>query len=180
MQFNISIVSVDITTKPTAKGSYQQATVAFRNLSTNKLEEKKILSFTDEGKALYNTASAVVAGQVYTITSEKGEKYWNWTSMTQTTPEAAAASPIKVAEKAGFQPRTYETSEERAERQVLIVRQSSLSAAVATLTTGAKTVPDIEAVVHLAQRYTDFVFQKDAKTSLFKTELVVMEDDIPY
>ena len=57
MQIQIQIVSVDITTKPTAKGSYQQATLAYRDLGQNKLAEKKVLDWTAEGKALYSTVA---------------------------------------------------------------------------------------------------------------------------
>lgn len=180
MQFKINIVSVDVQTKPTAKGSYQVANLAYRNLNSGKLEEHKVFSFGAE-KDLFSTASSVKAGQEYTITAQKGEKYWEWTAMEQQVPgTVAAADTATPVGKGNYQPRTYETAEERAERQVLIVRQSSLTNAVAVLSTGSKNPPDIEAVLQLAERFASWVFQKDAKVAFQKTEtLLDMENDIP-
>lgn len=71
----------------------------------------------------------------------------------------------------------YETKEERAARQVLIVKQSSLSAAVATLTVNAgKDKLQVEDVMKLAQEYTDWVFSKENDESGFDT----MDNDIPF
>jgi len=184
MQFTIQIVSVDITTKPTAKGSYQQATLAFRDLQQNKLKEKKVMSFTPEGKALFDIVSSAQKDQTYTIDAEKEGEYWVWKAMMQQAPGTIVAASqdgktkftsAGVASGNQIGSRTYETAEERAERQVLIVRQSSLSAAVATLNAGKGTDPD--KVVDLAERYSSWVFQKDAKESMFKTETTF--DDIP-
>lgn len=58
---------------------------------------------------------------------------------------------------------TYETPEERAKKQVYIVRQSSLSNALTALAIGAKTPPKPDEVIELARKYEDYVF---GKTSL--------------
>jgi hypothetical protein len=72
---------------------------------------------------------------------------------------AQAAGAISQSKAATPAPRSnYETPEERAQRQVLIVRQSSLSSAVAMLTAGAKTPPKVEDVLALASRLEGFVF----------------------
>jgi len=176
MKINIQIVSVDITTKMNkANKPYQQVTLAFRDLQQNKLKEKKILDFTDEGKLVYSTASGAQQGQTYSVDMEKIGEYWNWKNMIQEAPGSVpsqAGSPTSYGSKnvgTNTTARTYETAEERAERQVLIVRQSSLSAAVATLTAGAKTAVKSEDVLALADQYTKWVFQKEAKESFLNT-----------
>ncbi len=180
MQIQIKVISVDITTKPTAKGSYQQATLAYRDLAQNQLKEKKILSFTAEGKLLFSTAAQAQKDQTYTVDMEKGEQFWEWKKMEQAVPDTVVATQGGSAGKQQANSfasgaRTYETAEERAERQVLIVRQSSLSAAVATLAVGAKGLKP-EDVLSLAERYSEFVFQKEAKNTMFTTDSF---DDIP-
>ena len=185
MQFTIKVVSKDITTKPTAKGSYQMITLAFRNEQSGKLEEKKLVPFGGEHNArCFKIAQDASEGRLYEVTAEKGEQYWEWKDMKALPPDtvvnASVAAPVKSNSlQTTTGARTYETAEERAERQVLIVRQSSLSAAVATLAIGAKSVVDPSKVLELAQQYTNFVFQKEAKTA--QTSLFTDEEltDIP-
>lgn len=183
MQVNIKVVSVEIQTKPTAKGSYQMAILAYRNESSGKLEEKKFVSFTD--KDIFNTVAGAKEGQQFTVTMEKGEKYWEWKAMVQQAPGSASGT-TPTSKPSSFtgqtvQSRTYETAEERAARQVLIVRQSSLTAALATLTPGSKSALDPSAVTKLAQEYTDWVFQTGvppANNMFTEAELANIPNDL--
>lgn len=161
---NITILSVDIKTVPTTKGSYQTADVAYKNNSfQGKVEGKKVMSF-GATKDSFATLATAQPGQTYEVQIVKNDKGYNdWISMAQAVPGAASpaassptGSPGKPASPA---PRsTYETPEERAQRQILIVRQSSLSSAVALLTTGAKTPPSTQAVVEAAKAFEAYVF----------------------
>lgn len=76
---------------------------------------------------------------------------------------------------------TYETPEERAVKQIYIVRQSSISSAIGLLTTGAKVPPDADAVLEVAKKFETFVFGSTKEpidvTTAFD-ELDTM-DDIP-
>jgi hypothetical protein len=76
-------------------------------------------------------------------------------AVTQPTPSqtSSAASTGTVAAKPVS---NYETKEERAARQVMIVRQSSLSNAVSTLSVGAKHLTPSE-VVAVAKEYERYV-----------------------
>ena len=56
----------------------------------------------------------------------------------------------------------------------LIVRQSSLSAAVNLLLAGAKTPPPVENVLAIAKQFEDYVFGKQPMGSVQD-----MENDIP-
>jgi hypothetical protein len=165
----IQILSVVIETKPTAKGSYQVADVAYKNLSfQGKVEGKKVMSFgaTAEG---FKALALAQPGEIYEVTVVKNDKGYNdWTALTKSgagTPVPAGndqGSNGSVARAATPAARsTYETPEERAIKQVYIVRQSSVSNAVATLSVGAKKLEPAD-VLKLAQEYTDFVFGKKA------------------
>ena len=75
----IEIINVQSTTKPTAKGSYQQLDVAYKNLDfQGKVEGRKIMSFTN--KEVFATLSKATNGQVYEITRVKEGEYWQWSA----------------------------------------------------------------------------------------------------
>jgi len=155
----IQIVTTTTTTKPTARGSYQELEVVYKNLTfQGKVESKKIMSF-GAGASSFTTLSTASGGSVWDVTVVKNDKGYNdWTTCVPSTG-AAEASPAAAATKANPTPRsTYETPEERAQRQVLIVRQSSLSSAIATLAVGAKLAPKPAEVIAVAQAYEAYVF----------------------
>jgi hypothetical protein len=175
---NITILSVDIKTVPTAKGSYQTADVAYKNNSfQGKVEGKKVMSF-GATKDSFSTLALAQPGESYEVTIVKNDKGYNdWVSMAKA--EAGANSPAVSAPAGGKAPAatprsTYETPEERAQRQVLIVRQSSLSAAVNLLLAGAKTPPPVENVLAIAKQFEDYVFGKQALGPISE-----MSDDFP-
>lgn len=153
----ISVISTSIETKPTQKGSYQQLEVVYKNLTyQGKVESKKLMSFGANASA-FKALSAATPGSSYDITVTKNPQGYNdWTAV------APASGPAPAAESAGkpqttSSPRsTYETPEERAQRQVFIIRQSSLTNAIATLSVGAKAVKPDD-VIALATKYTNFV-----------------------
>lgn len=152
----ITIVNVEVTT-PTGK-RYQQAEVIYKD--NGETRTKKIMSFANP--AVFNVVKDAKGGEQYTITQSKDDKgYWQWNSITQgaepagVPANASAASPGRnPAPSTG---RDFETKEERAERQKLIVRQSSLSNAIATLAPGAKTALDPNVVLDLADKYVAWV-----------------------
>ena len=61
---------------------------------------------------------------------------------------------------------TYETPEERAKKQVYIVKQSSINAAIQLLSVGAKQPPSTELVLTEAQKFVDFVFAEKKESLL--------------
>jgi hypothetical protein len=169
---NIQIIATSVETKPTAKGSYQQLEVTYKNLSfQGKVEAKKIMSF-GAGAAAFKTLSEATAGsqwEVDVVKNAQGYNDWVKVGAAGAAPAAGDVPQAAVAAKAQIGARsTYETPEERAQRQVLIVRQSSLSAAVSTLAVGAKTVKP-EDVIAVAKQYANYVFDvKDPGPSGFE------------
>jgi hypothetical protein len=165
-KMQIQIIATSVETKPTQKGSYQQLEVTFKNLTfQGKVEAKKLMSF-GAGANAFKVLSQAQSGNVFEVTTVKNDKgYIDWTAVTQTTGDAApqAAASVAGASKSTPSPKsTYETPEERAQRQILIVRQSSVSSAVSSLSAGAKTPPKAADVIAYAKELEAYVFGVEA------------------
>ena len=158
----IQIISTTTTTKPTARGSYQELEVVYKNLTfQGKVESKKLMSF-GAGADSFKTLSAAASQSVWDVEVVKNDKGYNdWVKTTPSNGSAPAQTSAAPAKTTASPKSTYETPEERAQRQILIVRQSSLSSAVATLSVGAKSVPKPEDVISVAKQYEAYVFGTD-------------------
>jgi hypothetical protein len=170
---NITILSVQVSTKPGKTGKpYQTAEVVFKNMDSNKVESKNITQYSK----VFKQAAEAQPSQSYTVTTEKDEAgYWQWITMDRVVEgfqaQAPSAAPsIKNVVQAPKS--TYETPEERAKKQVYIVKQSSLGSAIELLTVGAKTPPNADDVIKLAQKFTDWVFAEKS--------LIEMPNDPPF
>jgi citrate synthase len=140
------------------------------------------------------------AGDAFTLEQEKDEKsgFYNVLTLVKGAGQQQPSLPSKPTETASantgngatskgnsYSASTYATAEERANTQQFIIRQSSLTNAVATLAVGAKAVnPDD--VIKLAERYHSWVngFDTDvgkvvAKAKSKAVAIEDIEDDIP-
>ena len=137
------------------KGKYQMANVSYKT-QEGKVEGKKIASFTF--KEVFKTLSQAQTGDQFEIESQKNDKgYWDWTfakaAGKNTSPSSTSYSP--VVRKGG----DWETAEERAKKQVYIVRQSSISAAIALLDRNGVEAPMTEEdVIESAKKFEAYVF----------------------
>lgn len=135
-------------------------------------------------QTLRGQLAGLAAGDTFTLEQEKNAAGFNdvktvvkgWADGVQA-PTAPQNSGVKATP---YQARDYEGKDEREARQRLIVRQSSLTAAVNVLSVGAKAV-DKEAVKALANEFTDFVFETGAVGVKKKDKSLPdnFEDDIP-
>lgn len=119
-----------VKTEVTDKGKYKLLKVTFRNLETNKVMSQNCPSFSHPD--VFNTLNGVASDSVFDIKVEKEGEYWNWVQATasEAPAEAVAAPAVTGTSRAGTSTgRDWETREERALRQILIVRQSSATAA---------------------------------------------------
>lgn len=161
MQFNISIIAVEKNAAVSKSGKpYDLIELSYKNLQTGKVEGTKIVQYNNN----YKIAAQAQAGEVYTVTKEKVGEFWNWTSLIKTDAAKAeqAVSSSPVTQAAATVRSSYETPEERAVKQVYIVKQSSIANSVAMLSVGAKKV-ELADVLSAAQAMTDFVFGNDKK-----------------
>jgi hypothetical protein len=175
LQLNIQVLSVSVTTKQ-GKKAYQNAEVAFKDLNQGKVSSKNITQYSD----VFKVFSEASPGQQYTVVSEKKGDFWEWTSATRvlegsTPTQVQASAPVQESKYQASPKSTYETPEERAKKQVYIVRQSSISSAIDLLSVGAKSPPSVDAVLATAQQFTDFVF---GKTDLFKQPNDLPSDEL--
>jgi hypothetical protein len=178
MNKNISVIQVEVTSKPTASGGkYEQAEVTYKDMASSKVDSKKLMSFVFP--EVFATFKAAKAGDSFCVSTEKNEKsgYWDWVGVStniQGNQEKPSPSQggVSTPNKSN-----YETPEERAKKQVYIVKQFSLSGAISMLSVGAKAPPSKEAVLALAQEFVDFVFDTTSKTN---TGFDDMDDDIPF
>lgn len=173
----ISVESVDKVTK--TNKPYVELEVAYKNIDFgDKLEVKKLNPFGN--KDVYNTLKTAKSGEVYDIERVKNEGgFWDWVSIKGGN---AAQTPSQTATVASgstsfTSPKsTYETADERAKKQVYIVRQSSISAAIETLKTDKKN-PSVQDVIETARQYEAFVFGQETKPVLLADLPPNDEDD---
>ena len=158
---NITILSVDIKTKPNSRGgTYQDAEVAFKNNTyQGKVEGKSVRSFGAQ-EAAFKVLATAQPGETYDVTVVKNDKGFNdWTALQKAgvvqggspAPASTAKTGATAAPKS-----TYETPEERAKKQVYIIRQSSISSAIALHSVGAKTL-GLDPVLDTAKRIEAYV-----------------------
>lgn len=147
-----------------------------------KVTGKKVMPF-GEGKNVFEALAGSNNGDVFHITSVKNEVsgYWDWTKANRDTGVPGATTPF-IATNSTSTPvskptSTYETSEERAKKQVYIVRQSSISAAIAF--GKAKSTKE---VIDTAKEFETFVFstgEPEKPVALPKVPDIFEDDDIP-
>lgn len=186
MQIQILNVQVAPATTKTGK-PYEVLDIAFKNLTfQGKVEGKKLMPFGANANA-FNTLKNAASGQTYEITVVKNDAGYNdWTAAAVSDGTAPAQAPSGQANtnRVGNAPaasnsRGFETPEERAAKQVYIVRQSSLSAAVGSLSVGAKSALKPADVIAAAKEYEAFVFGTKAEAAPAADGFSDMMDDVP-
>jgi hypothetical protein len=157
MSFQATVKSVDVQNVVKGKARYSVATVTYDYQGETRTQ--KVMSFTNPG--VFETVQTLKDGDRIEITSTKNAAGYNeWAKVEAATAEAKAASP-GVGRVTGS---NYETPQERADNRVRIVRQSSISNAIATLAT-RETPVHAEEVLDLAQRYFDWVYASESDES---------------
>lgn len=183
-QMKIKIVAVEKGTGTSKAGKpYDFLEVTYKNQSFgDKVENKKVMPFGS--KEVFATLQNSKGGDVFTLQREKDNAgYWQWIGIAagdvqiEQSNSGSNAAPSKAATPTPKS--TYETPEERAKKQVYIVRQSSISAAIETLKTDKKN-PTKEEVVAVANFYESYVFGIEAEAAPEKLPEVGEDDDVPY
>ena len=176
MKFQVEIINVQSSTKPAKNGTYTQLDVAYKRLDTGKIEGKKIMSFTN--KDVFSTLSKATTGNVFDVTTEKVGEYWQWIEVNVASGGSATSDAPQAKSFSSPTPKsTYETPEERAKRQILIVRQSSLAQAVEILSVNpGKDKLQLGDVLQMADKLVDWVLNETKPVSM---SIEDMEDDIP-
>jgi len=186
MQIQVLSTSV-VTLMSKANKPYQQLEIAFKNLTFGKVESKKLMPFGAQEGA-FKALSGAKQGDVFEVTVVKNTAGFNdWTSCVQAAPgtEVAAqnngvlagAGSINIPQSKSVQVKsTYETPAEREAKQRFIIRQSSISAAINSLSVGAKSALATSAVLNQAQEYFDWVMQNPEE--VVKQDVFQMPNDM--
>lgn len=156
MIIEIIDVSQPTATK-TAKGQYQTIEVSYRN-EQGQVQGKKLMSFSNP--AVFKAVQTFAKGDRLDVETTKDEQgYWQWKSINKE-GEAPARTEAPKSSTGGGKVigSNYETSEERAKRQVYIVRQSSISSAIELLGQGKS----VEEVINTAKEFEKYVFAQEA------------------
>jgi len=166
----------------TAKGGYSTMVVSY-------VDEKgankswKLISFANP--KVFDTFKVAKPNEVYEITTRKNDKdFTEWASAdvvgTAVTSGGHAAPAASTNSRSTPVVSQYETRDERNARQRYIIRQSSISNAIAMLTPGSKTALDLAAVATLADALVAYVFEAPELSPKSDVPFQDMEDDIPY
>lgn len=156
--------------------SYGVLQVAYR--ADGKMQEKKLMSFSNPN--VFKHIEKMQKGETVNVTTEKDQNgYWQWTAIgndatPQSAPSSSGGSQAATTRVTGS---NYETKEERAIKQRYIVRQSSLSNAIDSLSVGAKSPLHHADVIAVARHFEEWVFSENTKPAL---DAIVedLEDDI--
>jgi len=166
-------IEVDVQVAKKDGGSYPGSRLTYRT------EEGKI-----QDQAFHNNAfkfnaglktqlTNLVAGQTISIDKVKDGDFWKVNSILpwEKTENAAPTYTSAGTAKPTTSPKsTYETPEERAKKQVYIVRQSSITAAIGV---GKKNVAD---VIATAKEFEAYVFSDETPSKV--VELKGDEEDV--
>ena len=167
MDVRATVLSVEMGVQVAKKdgGTYPGSRLAYRDDSGVVKEQ----AFHENAFKFNSTLKAELSNckpnDTIVIVKEKKGEFWNVMSIRKEGAVSSIpnnntpASDTGGTAKSYASPKsTYETSDERALRQVLIVRQSALNYAIATLSVGAKSLTK-EAVMTLADQYVAYVMQ---------------------
>lgn len=141
--------------KVKGKNSWSEITITYG--SNKGTQVKKLLSFNGDVYNFFVTDAEV--GSYYEVTTVKEGEFWQWKDVVKKDGPSADSQTAEGVKKGGFAGKTkagdWETSEERAKKQVYIVRQSSVSNAIAIVGAGS----DLPTVLKTAQGIYDWVFE---------------------
>lgn len=204
MEIKGKVVSIELDTEIVGQnGNYQGSQISYRD-SSGKLQEKgfhpNALKFNP---ALKNGLENLQAGDNFVANAEKNDKgYWNWTSIAKAGDGATAhtkqatAQPNTKAPANSSSGGNWATAEERAQTQVYIVRQSSITAAL-NLCSQQKdffkgTENPVGEVIKLAEQFEAWVLGQAKRPDIKPGKLAVVggsdvadpfddiENDVPY
>jgi hypothetical protein len=167
----ITIAHVDISKAGSGRNTYEIAEVTYEAFGNKKTF--KVFSFVNP--QVFKALQKATSGEQFNVTVGKNDKgYDAWNAIEPATGKDVP-SPFKSETPKFVGDR--ESKDEREARQRYIIRQSSLSNAIAVLTAGAKTPPKQEEVFALAEEFVKFVFESHP-VDLFDTKNDL--EDVPY
>jgi hypothetical protein len=171
----VKIVNVDVEKIVDGKKNYSKAVVTY--LYEGQARTQNLVSFTNP--AVFKAVQEKVGQEVDVTITKNAGGYNQWaalgdvgsTSTGSTSTPQNQTAPSTTSSTTRVTGSNYETKEERAARQVYIVKQSSISAAVALSEANkAKSTP--EEIIAVAQKFVDFVFEQDNSIEAMPSDIL--------
>jgi hypothetical protein len=155
-----------ITTKEGKFKPYKEMDIEFLDLDGDRPKKKHLVSFNFKD---FDKIAEAAIGSSWEIATKpaKDPQYVDWLTATPISlesnlaPSKAVSNGSSVSAATPAYKSTYETPEERARKQVYIVRQSSITAALAYLAQTKVTDPSYLDVISVAQRFEAYVFGQE-------------------
>ncbi len=167
----VKILDVAVENIVKGKSRYSKAAVAYS--FNGEARTQNIMSFANP--AVFKAVQDKVGQEVDVVLTKNAAGYNEWASI-----DAAdgGASPATASPNPQYAPNTgdkvaatritgsnYETPQERASKQVYIVKQSSLSAAINLATANKEKATPAE-IIATAQQFVDYVFETELKSDV--------------
>jgi hypothetical protein len=148
----ITINSVNVENVVKGKARYNKATVGYTY--NGEARTQNIMDFANP--SIFKQVQGLVAGDEIDVTLTKNAQgYSEWASIA-TAGSAPSGSPAPASTTTRVTGSNYETAEERAKKQVYIIKQSSISNAIALLSAQGTGFSEAN-VIDAAQFFTDWV-----------------------
>ena len=176
MEINGKVVEIEKGVLISGKnGDYKGSKIIFKD-STGKVQEKAFHENTFKyNKAFEKELHALAAGDSFVATLEKKGEYWNWLAIKKSTGETTSMATKPATSSTGG---NWETAEERKNKQVFIIRQSSITAALKMLELNGSKKIAVKDVTLLADEITNWVLRQDKQEA--DETMADLENDIPY
>ncbi len=163
----VKILDVNVENIVKGKSRYSKAAVTYTY--NGEARTQNIMSFTNP--AIFKAVQEKVGQEVEITITKNAAGYNEWASLDDVgsgaSPQSSVPTSAPVSAAAPNTTRVtgsnYETATERAAKQVYIVKQSSLSSAIA-LTTANKEKATPDEVIAVAQKFVDFVFDSSIES----------------
>lgn len=155
------IVSIDLnaTITKASGGTYKGAEIVFKD-ANGKVQTKNIHeNGLKYAPAVKNGLESLEPGDNFTVEMEKKDDFWTWISIKKGI-EQEEKQKTTTQQSTASKSTSWETAEERVARQKLIVRQSSLTNAVAFLVLQGRTHAAEEDVLETATVFYNWVFEQ--------------------
>lgn len=184
MQVQGKVIEVQVNVQVPKKGggSYPGCILTYRDKDGKAAEQAFHENAFKYNAPMLEALKDLSSGDTFVMEKEKKGDFWNVLSITKTTGmtnaiviPVAASSPAKPAGKVVGS--NYETPEERAKKQVYIVRQSSITAALSYFTLNKTAKASTEDILAVAKEFEKYVFAMEEVDPVEK--IVNMDDDIP-
>lgn len=181
-------VQIDVQVAKKGGGTYPGCLLTYRDKDGKACEQafhENVFKFKQHIK---ETLKLLSPGDTFMLEKEKQGDFWNVMSINKTegmevskVPDRASSPATQAASKPAGKVlgSTYETPEERAKKQVYIVRQSSITAALSYFTLNKTAKASTEDILAIAKQFERYVFASTEEESDPMQDIVDMDSDIP-